>query len=152
VIYGHARSGRGRKGQERTNLISGLGRCPVCGSHLHQSGGYLRCSLSIQRQACSNNIGFPYEPLEDMLLWTGELRAAVVNLFPHSSQPDTAHQVVTELEAEIARKRGVMLQMVRDYAGKTGAQAEAAMAIQDELNADIIDLKSRLDDAQERIR
>jgi hypothetical protein len=151
VVDGHAQSGRGRKGSEVSNLVKGLGYCNVCGSHVHLSGGYLRCSLSIQRQACSNNIGFPYAPLEDMLLRTGELCQAVVDLVPQTSRPDTAQQNVAELEAEIARKSDSMVQMVRDYAGKTGAQAEAAMAVQDELNADIARLKSRLDEAREQL-
>jgi DNA invertase Pin-like site-specific DNA recombinase len=151
VVEGHSQSGRGRKGIALTNLVSGLGYCEVCGSKLHYGNGYLRCSLSIQRQACTNNIGFPYARLEALLMALGDLSGSVANLMPQTTQPNTAKQIVAELEAEIARKSEAMVQMVRDYASKAGAQAKAAMVVQDELNANIARLKQRLVEARDQL-
>jgi Recombinase len=151
VVEDHSQSGRGRKGAALTNLVSGLGYCEVCGSKLHYGNGYLRCSLSIQRRACTNNIGFPYAKLEALLMTVGHLPESVANLMPQPTQTNTAQQIVAELDAEIGRKSEAMVQMVRDYASKTGAQAQAAMTVQDELNADITRLKQRLVEARDKL-
>jgi DNA invertase Pin-like site-specific DNA recombinase len=150
VVEGHSISGRGRKGTTLTNLVSGLGVCQLCGSKLHYANGYLRCSLSLER-GCTNNIGFPYWRLEPFLMALDDLSESVANLFPQAPQTDTAKEIVAELEAEIARKNEAMVQMVRSFAGKTGAQAEAAMTVMDELNADIARLKQRLAEARDQL-
>jgi hypothetical protein len=149
-IEGHTVSGRGRKGRSITNLVSGLGICQLCGSRLHYARGYLRCSLSLER-GCTNNIGFPYAKLEPFLMALDDLSESVANLLPHGSQVDTTKQIVAELDAEVARKNEAMVRMVRSFAGKTGAQAEAAMAVMDELNGEIAALKQRLAEAQEQL-
>src|SRR6516165_1007324 len=146
AIEGHSVNGRGRKGASITNLVSGLGICQTCGSKLHYANGYLRCSLSLERD-CRNNIGFPYSRLETLLMALDELSESVVNLLPQPSQTDAAKQ----LDAEIVRKNEVMVQMVRSFTGKTGAQAEAAMTVMDELNAEITLLKQRLAHAREQL-
>jgi hypothetical protein len=151
VVDGHYHAGRGRKGREVTNFVSGLGYCQMCGSKLHYGNGYLRCSLSIQRGACKNNIGFAYTRLESMLLSLGDLMEAVVNLLPRNRRANTREEIAANLEAEIARKREALVQMVRDYVGKIGMQAEAAMTVQDELNSEIAILTTRLADAREQI-
>ena len=148
---GCKRTSGGRKGPAMTNLVSRLGKCQTCGSQLHYANGYLRCELSLQRAACSNNIGFPYERLEGMLMSLDELSESVAALLPQPAGPNSAKQVVAELEAETARKSEQMFQMVRSFTGKTGAQAEAAMLVMDELNADIDRLKQRLSEAREQL-
>jgi DNA invertase Pin-like site-specific DNA recombinase len=149
VIDAHRQSGRGRKGATLTNLVSGLAYCLVCGSKVHYANGYLRCSMSLQR-ACANTTGFPYAPLEAHLMTLG-FAEFVANQFRQDCRPDTTKELVANLEAEIARKRAALVQMVKDYVGKTGAQAEAAMTVQDGLNEDINRLEIGLAEAREKI-
>jgi DNA invertase Pin-like site-specific DNA recombinase len=150
VINSHKQSGRGRKGAALTNLVSGLVYCEICGAKAHYSNGYLRCSMSLQR-ACENTTGFPYAALEANLMKLGDFTEFVANQFAQPPRPDTTQERVANLEAEIARKTAALVQMIRDYVGKSGPQAEAAMAVQDELNEDIKRLERGLAEAREQV-
>jgi DNA invertase Pin-like site-specific DNA recombinase len=150
VIDAHGQSGRGRKGAALTNLVSGLVYCNTCGAKAHYANGYLRCSMSLQRE-CKNTTGFPYAALEANLMKLGDFAEFVTDLFGQKPRPNTTQELVANLEAEIARKNAALDQMVRDYAGKIGRQAAAAMAVQDELNADIERLGKDLAEAREQV-
>lgn len=100
----------GRKGPAYSNLFSGIGTCGSCGARLvfinkgplPKGGQYLTCGMAL-RGLCGNRVHFPYEVLEQTIVFLDVL------LVLAPEEKERSHDAVTsrvaELEALLARRQ-----------------------------------------------
>lgn len=139
--YGKDRRNYGGGQKHSTaNLVSGIGWC-VCGSKLayRDSGAsvrkdgtlrkptvYLRCRESLCG-ACDNNVGFPYQRFEELLLSVvGVGMQKIVSAVIPETDVSELSQCIADIEATIARKRrGIELNSNELFYLPVGALREA---------------------------
>jgi hypothetical protein len=125
AIRQRSTNGRGRKGEQFSNLITGIGRCDVCTGTLtlcNSSGNsrvptkYLKCTNHKNKvilpeghplagQKCSNVRGFPYRQFEDLLFDLFQLldmAPLLALLIPVEHKDDLSGRRLAETEGKLS--------------------------------------------------
>jgi DNA invertase Pin-like site-specific DNA recombinase len=117
----------GRKGDEVSNLFSGIGVCDECNANLRyidkgpkpKGGQYLACQRAL-RHLCQNGLHYPYPPLEEWLLHTlGGMIGIGVLTSEEAPKPNEALARGAELEAQLARRTDARKRFIEAFRDDT---------------------------------
>ena len=152
--------GAGRKGKVYSNLLTGVARCGECGGSTflaHRSPqrdktGWLRCSNASRDNGCRNNIGIPYQPLEEALLRDVCTIESIQVQLPKSDPTQALIERLAEKEAEYKRTNDTITALT-DTFGITPLKAIADQIKQrsehrDTIEQEIAELRKSLDEVR----
>jgi hypothetical protein len=152
AVEGRRLNGKGRKGRVYANIVTGLGKCPICDGGLYRAdpgpgqGQPKLVCYNAKLRKCTNRVRFPYRVFETALL--SMIGVGMQRIIADLTPTETVNfeQPIAEAEAAIASKQANLDALFDQFLRHTSATArETANRRSDLISKQLDDERAGLD-------